>query len=621
MRLAQTVTPYGVGAILDVNGESFVAADTTSWTKSLDEVNSQRLRALLGGSALVAAHTDDSDRPYSTGSGGVPYIRFPGWLFCKTCRRMVHWHKGMEERDKVPRCSRCKTHPQLVPMRIVQACASGHLDDVDWQWYTHFRGTGEHRKCEARTELYFEAVADAPSAGLEGVAVRCKSCGAVNTLAGITAANSLGSMGFSCRGSNPWDRGAREPCDEVPRALQRGASNLYYPTVWTSIEVPYDNFDIGESDAADVIRKSPYYKAVVAILESGLSLDDGLVVVMTDRLVADVELPHDFVVGVLKGEFDRPTAKTDAHSLIFGEWSALCAPDGLDTEDFKSRRVNLAVPSDVRKSISTLAENHFDSVVLVDKLREVRVLEGFHRIAPGRPDGFIRADGRTGFEGAVSFSRLPASEVFGEGIFLSLDAGRLEAWERRPEVQDRVRGLSANMQESHLRQYLERTTGPVLIPRFVLLHTLAHLLIRRLAFESGYGVSSLRERLYARSTPDGSPAMSGVLIYTAAGDSEGTLGGLVRQGESPNLLRVLLEALHEAAWCSSDPLCSEQRGTGFDGLGHAACHACTFASETSCECGNHLLDRLLVVDAGRKVGYFDELVDQSEAEALSLVNT
>lgn len=618
LRLAQTVSPYGVGAILDINGESFVAADTSHWLKALDEVASERLRALLGGPKLVTPRTDESDKVYSTGSGGVPFIRFPAWLFCKSCRRMMQWHKGMEERGKVPRCSRCPSHPQLVPMRIVQACAAGHLDDVDWQWYAHFRGTEAHRRCERRTELYFDAVADSLSAGLEGVEVRCGACGASNTLAGITSSNYLGSMGFSCHGSNPWRRGGSEPCGETPRALQRGASNLYYPTLWTSIEVPSDNSDIGESEAAGAIRRSLYYGVIANLLEAGHALHEDVVVGMVERLVVDVEQPREFVLGVLSGETSAPATTTDVHGLISGEWAAFCAPDGLVTEDFVSRRVGLGTGRG-GDDIGELAEDHFGAVVLVDRLREVRVLEGFHRLAPGRLDGFVRADGRRGVEGVTALSRLPASEVFGEGIFLSLDADRLAAWEARPEVQRRVRRLADNLDDSHLRGYLERTTGPVLSPRFLLLHTLAHLLIRRLAFESGYGVSSLRERLYSRSGPDGSGEMSGVLIYTAAGDSEGTLGGLVRQGEAPNLLRVLLETLQEASWCSSDPLCSEQFGAGFDGLGHAACHACSYVSETSCECGNHLLDRLLVVDAQRTVGFFDGLFDASAAAAAGLV--
>ena len=58
-----------------------------------------------------------------------------------------------------------------------------------------------------------------------------------------------------------------------------------------------------------------------------------------------------------------------------------------------------------------------------------------------------------------------------------------------------------------------------------MLHTLSHLLISQLSFECGYSVASLSERLYCSNKED-NKEMSGIFIYTANGDSEGTLGGL-----------------------------------------------------------------------------------------------
>jgi len=142
----------------------------------------------------------------------------------------------------------------------------------------------------------------------------------------------------------------------------------------------------------------------------------------------------------------------------------------------------------------------------------------------------------------------------------------------------------------------------------VMLHTLAHLLINELVFACGYSSASLRERLYVS---DGSGReMAGLLIYTAAGDSEGTMGGLVRMARPQNLRSVLASALNDARWCSTDPVCMDigERGQGPDSCNLAACHGCALLPETSCEEFNRFLDRGLVVGtfSDPSLGYFSD---------------
>ncbi|MCZ7616462.1 MAG: hypothetical protein M5T52_23625 [Ignavibacteriaceae bacterium] len=83
--------------------------------------------------------------------------------------------------------------------------------------------------------------------------------------------------------------------------------------------------------------------------------------------------------------------------------------------------------------------------------------------------------------------------------------------------------------------------------------------------------------------------MAGIFLYTAAADSDGTLGGLVELGKPENLERIIEQALIRATICSSDPLCSEHNPGEDRSLHSAACHACSFVSETSCEYGNRYL--------------------------------
>ena len=90
--------------------------------------------------------------------------------------------------------------------------------------------------------------------------------------------------------------------------------------------------------------------------------------------------------------------------------------------------------------------------------------------------------------------------------------------------------------------------------------------------------------------------MAGVLLYTASPDSEGTLGGLVALADPERLAATLRDALNRGGLRSTDPMCADHLADeAQDTLHHAACHACMFVPETSCEHGNRYLDRATVV--------------------------
>jgi hypothetical protein len=142
---------------------------------------------------------------------------------------------------------------------------------------------------------------------------------------------------------------------------------------------------------------------------------------------------------------------------------------------------------------------------------------------------------------------------------------------------------------------------------YILLHSFAHVFVRELALECGYSAASVRERIYASGYGE-APDVAGILVYTAAPDSDGTLGGLVELGRPENLARIVDLALDRAKICASDPLCSEHLPTHDRSLHGAACHACSFVSETSCEIGNRYLDRALLVPtiSGTGLAFFEE---------------
>jgi len=246
--------------------------------------------------------------------------------------------------------------------------------------------------------------------------------------------------------------------------------------------------------------------------------------------------------------------------------------------------------------------------MLVHKLRETRAFAGFTRIYAenaqklGERKRMLR---RVVLPDEQDW--LPATIVYGEGLFFELNELIVRRWEEK----------FAEQLDFHLRPLLgeywklQKARGwksLSLSARFVVLHTLAHLLINRLTFECGYSSASLRERIYVSQKADA--PMAGILIYTADGDSDGTLGGLVRMGQPGKLESVLFNAIDHARWCSSDPVCSEmgKHGQGPDSCNLAACHSCALMPETSCELFNRFLDRQVLVNTANQLsfdGFFD----------------
>jgi hypothetical protein len=124
--------------------------------------------------------------------------------------------------------------------------------------------------------------------------------------------------------------------------------------------------------------------------------------------------------------------------------------------------------------------------------------------------------------------------------------------------------------------------------------------MRALILDCGYSSAALREMLYVRPESSGGAAMHGIMIYTAAADSEGSLGGLVRQGQPDRLGLLLNDAVETARWCSNDPLCLESESQGMNSLNMAACHSCSLVPETACEMFNGFLDRGVVIGTERE---------------------
>lgn len=621
--------------MIDSRGVSLIAAGLDHWYERADGDNSPgkvdksefhieewRLQALLGVNHFMSP--PDHRRWARTSEGAknldlkVPYLRFPQWHFCPRCKRMDK--ATLTTRSRVD-CADCKC--EMIQVPFVGICSSGHIQDVLWREWVH---RSDNPGCQL--PLYLVATG---GASLAGQKVRCE-CGAQRSMLEIvvgdlsnragTAANRGDSVrAHTCLGMRPWlgetEGGA---CTSPLFVTPRDATNVYYSSVESSLYIPRGNTDT-PSDLVERLSLPPVSDAIGLV--TGMVADVPLSALGQQLQERYKDLLGEFTPKQVEASLVKVLGNKPQQVYSKGSSTSSFVPDnGVpgDTPAEAFRRVEFDVlRRPVVDPLLLIREARvgeydpdvsvfFRRIMLVDKIRETRAFVGFSRIesGSGRSLGDLhKMLWRT--PPATNDSWLPAYTVFGEGLFFEFDEGLLTAWEQRPAVSARVRPLSIRNERLEQRR---KSTHQYITPRLVLIHTFAHLLMNRLSFECGYGAASLRERLFVSCNPNG--PMAGVLVYTASGDSEGSMGGLVRMGRPGRLEPVIRRAIEGAAWCSADPVCieaGERGGQGPNSANIAACHACGHVPETSCEKFNRFLDRGLIVGSPGKegVGFFEGL--------------
>lgn len=589
LRLSETVSPFGVGAVVDILGASLIAPDTSWWDKRFaPEIHCERLISRLGAGLLREAPSHSGRSAKNT--KGLTYWRFPTWRFCERCTKLSQKtgkHKGKWSNT-------CGCGGTLVPMRYVAVCRRGsHLQDIPWFKWVH-RGGGTDiteavQFCRAYGELTFVRSA-AHGEGLKSLRITCNGCRRSRSLSNLVTHDALLRDGIRCDGKQPWEESSSvHPCEHGLVAVQRGATGNYIAERISALDIPEERPHFFE--LADQVRSHVYFEKVVS--------DNGgpQAEMVAEWIAAELGASQEEVLRLAAGE----DAASDGILLDLkdGEWAAFVKKLATSGRDRSG--------SDFVVDSSSIGDRHdlfgapasrLTAVGQVRRVREVRALTGFRRHTADsdvvRVD--LSADGRR-------MPVYPAIEMFGEGIFLRFDEQYVSEWEERPEVRARANILIRRRGAAPWAQRLD-----VPEPRYVALHTIAHLLMRRLAHASGYASASLQERVYANS--DRPDRTAGILIYTAAGDAQGTLGGLVRLGKPDKLVRLLIEALDDGDICSNDPVCIESDGQGASSLNLSACHGCSLVSETSCETANRFLDRQLVLGGGETPGLLEGLLGE-----------
>ncbi len=596
---------YGIGAIVDFpNNEALMTCGLDVWPEAIDAcppeflIVEERLQKRL----MVDEFRLPPD--YRVQAKGVnlpgmkiPFVIFPRWHYCPRCGAMEMLGLfGEPQRcdgftfSKGQACNtlQLKRRPKLIPVRFVAVCAEyGHIQDFPFMEWVHGKSN-----ITAECRLRFSSGRSVAS--LAGVEIIC-TCGKTRTMAFSFNEGALSKIGIKCSGLRPWlgeFEATSENCGHELRVVQRGASNVYFPHVLSSIYLPVWA-EKSKRPVIEIIETKHLWERLKNSAQNGkINLTECELICSIKNMhglsaaelqnAAQRRLDGDLKWTELENSPDIDNKYYDEEVFRHAEYEALCEGRGNVESDLYS----INIPT---QKYDDPIYSYCSSITLVHKLKETRAFYGFTRLYSENSQSMI--DKQKDLKKNESINWLPAIVVKGEGIFFEFSEFKIAQWLEYAAVSGRISKLIDNYERiCNMRSMTHRKINP----RFIMLHTLAHLLINQLSYECGYGSSALRERIYCNNEIR-EKTMNGILIYTATGDSEGSLGGLVRQGQPGRIEPIFIRALKKAVWCSYDPVCMESRGQGPDSCNLAACHGCAITPETSCEEANRLLDRSMVV--------------------------
>ena len=577
VRLSHLLRHCSVGAIVRWDDSLVVVPDIRQWHRRGEDWRDwqihyvDQVRSALGISQALCKPPVKLVRDGNV-SGWIPALRFPSWMHCRKCALLHYlpWRRDVPAKMDL-RCADkdrdCDGRLEQSPWVLVHE--RGYLADAPWHELAHRDAPSpEQRQCRPDWEKpHLKLVQDAI-----GRRIHCTQCGSFGSL------ESRWPFGGYTR-QQPW---IQEPPVDPPKEpawlLEINDVRVHSPDNRTALVIPPES-RIRRGTVVDRLYGNSKDQRALRNAKSVLARKSTIQRIAGDYNCSPGEV-EDAMAEIGRGYPLYGQAVT-GQDLMAGEYVALTEPipNLREEEDFVTdhrteaweRFKRTLEDGSASRTASTISR-----LIAVNKLKEIMVLTGFRR-ASGEaltpPDITGECDWH------------PAIELYGEGLFFTLDETLLRRWEDDPDVRERTLAFEQRYPAAPIRAEVD------ISPRFLLCHTLAHLMIRQIETTAGYPAASLKERIYCAA---GAKPMAGILIYVAVADEEGSLGGLMELAAPDRFLRLLTASYEAAEWCSLDPVCSEQEGHGPGQLNRAACHACTLVPETSCMYENVLLDRTFV---------------------------
>lgn len=543
---------------------------------------------------------------------------FPEWFYCNNCNRfdrIDHWKSNWENnvnsehKDNFypPKCYCCyvknrekkRKFYDLEQVRFVLTSPNGEIADIPWDKWAMFLNKKKDNKKEVNETASEEDIITLANIQVpEDAIFEYKTSDKLDDLKGIwiiakrkngeqlnfTTLSGLFNLRIKIQELIP----NTKETDILFKPVIRSSNSVYYPNILSSIFIPA-NDELNEY-SINLIREEHEDGSNAQTISKNL------------KRYKNIEIDSTIIQKLINNNFSErelEIAKTE-NQYRFDEYKFITEKDSERVEDklIFNKIDNSLFQNDLIKSIFKM-----------DKIKITSVQTSFTRQEPLSSSLILEDEDaeKTTKESIVkkftsTFGKttkyLPAIESFGEGIFFEFNNEILNNWiENNPKIKERIEILIGNQNhfESNFNDDFE------LNPKYVLIHTFSHLIIKELEYLCGYPSTSIQERLYI----DDELEMNGVLIYTIAG-SEGSYGGITSICDDNKIGKLIESAMIRAIDCATDPICYHTHGQGVANLNLSACFSCTLLPETSCEKFNCYLDRRILVD--KDYGYFKELI-------------
>jgi len=601
----------GIGSIVETTDGSVIIETFDNWgyNKFLNLTNSEeiqkyliiddrllsRLKYIFKNLRYIVSIPDENDKKIHPKAN-----YFPKWFYCPRCKQFkeyYEWFKSWKEVGKgqayfyPPKCSNKECYEEILEqVRFVMTCPNGHIQDLPWKYWNNrttakqpeqdFSETEEdekggpifldfNSKCCSDQKLIYSVSRE--NSELSGIHIACKSCGKSENLGGV--------FGFrmKCSGNTPWfGLRDRQNCEEKLKVVIKSSNSIYYANIISSIYIPVNQNPL--SIAARV--------AISNLIENKQTTEQIINII---KMIYKV--PEDIILQYLN-EGNEGFVSEMAYRKV--EYDYFLSKENESDDSIKFSKI------DVKDKIKG-----FETIVRIDKLKQITVQTSFTRQMPIDSDAILLTDDefeeiqyevkrQSTTSNNINTSILPGVESFGEAILFTIEKSQLDKWCDNGNVMERASIIKNNAQFSQ-RKFIRRISDDI-TPQLLLIHTLSHLIIKELEYVCGYPAASLKERLYI------SDNMLGFMILAIEG-TEGSLGGLVSQCDNlDNLNRIINSAIERAKDCSSDPICENSDGQGVENLNLAACYSCALLPDISCEMFNSFLDRKLLID--KDFGFF-----------------